>query len=154
MASKTFDNGTICASEQSVICETVNHDEVVAEFKAQGGYFMSEHECKKVCSILFRNGHSMSPNFVGHDAQSIAKAAGICVPADTKVLIGEQHGVGPDWPLSYEKLTTVLGFYTVADWHEACDLSITLLQNGIGHTMNIHTEDKEIVRKFLSLIHI
>ena len=90
----------------------------------------------------------MSPNFVGHAALDIAKAAGICVPADTKVLIGEQHGVGPEWPLSYEKLTTVLGFYTVADWHEACDLSIALLQNGIGHTMNIHTEDKEIVRKF------
>ena len=139
MASKTFDNGTICAS---------NHDEVVAEFKSQGGYFMSEEECSKVCKILFRNGHSMSPNFVGHAALDIAKAAGICVPADTKVLIGEQHGVGPEWPLSYEKLTTVLGFYTVADWHEACDLSIALLQNGIGHTMNIHTEDKEIVRKF------
>ena len=148
MASRTFDNGTICASEQSVICETCNHDEVVAEFKSQGGYFMSEEECSKVCKILFRNGHSMSPNFVGHAALDIAKAAGICVPADTKVLIGEQHGVGPEWPLSYEKLTTVLGFYTVADWHEACDLSIALLQNGIGHTMNIHTEDKEIVRKF------
>lgn len=148
MASKTFDNGTICASEQSVICETCNHDEVVAEFKRQGGYFMSEEECAKVCKILFRNGHAMSPNFVGHDAQSIAHAAGICVPADTRVLIGEQHGVGPEWPLSYEKLTTVLGFYTVADWHEACELSIALLQNGIGHTMNIHTQDKEIVRKF------
>jgi acetaldehyde dehydrogenase (acetylating) len=148
VASKTFDNGTICASEQSVICETCNHDEVVAEFKKQGGYFMSEEECAKVCKILFRNGHSMSPNFVGHAALDIAKAAGISVPADTKILIGEQHGVGPEWPLSYEKLTTVLAFYTVADWHEACDLSIALLQNGIGHTMNIHTEDKEIVRKF------
>ncbi|WP_448983577.1 acetaldehyde dehydrogenase (acetylating) [Olsenella uli] len=148
MASKTFDNGTICASEQSVICETCNRDEVVAEFRKQGGYFMSEGECDKVCRILFRNGHSMSPNFVGHAAADIAKAAGIVVPADTRVLIGEQHGVGDKWPLSYEKLTTVLGFYVVSDWHEACDLSIALLQNGIGHTMNIHTEDKEIVRKF------
>ncbi len=148
IASKTFDNGTICASEQSIICETVNHDEVVAEFKRQGGYFMTEEECKKVCALLFRNGHSMSPKFVGHSPQSIADAAGIHIPEGTKVLIGEQHGVGDAWPLSYEKLTTVLGFYTVSNWEEACDLSIELLQNGIGHTMSIHTEDKDIVRKF------
>lgn len=148
IASKTFDNGTICASEQSIICEAVNHDEVVAEFKRQGGYFMTEDECKKVCALLFRNGHSMSPKFVGHSPQSIAEAAGIHIPEGTKVLIGEQHGVGDAWPLSYEKLTTVLGFYTVSNWEEACDLSIELLQNGIGHTMSIHTTDKDIVRKF------
>ncbi len=57
-------------------------------------------------------------------------------------------GVGDGYPLSYEKLTTVLAFYTVKDWHEACDLSIKLLQNGIGHTMSIHTEDKDMVMKF------
>ena len=148
LASKTFDNGTICASEQSVICETVNHDEVVAEFKRQGAYFMTEDECHKVCQLLFRNGHSMSPKFVGRSPKVIADAAGIHIPDGTRVLIGEQHGVGEKWPLSFEKLTTVLGFYTVSNWEEACDLSIALLQNGIGHTMSIHTESKDIVRKF------
>ena len=148
MASKTFDNGTICASEQSVICETCNREAVIAEFTRQGGYFMSEDECNKVCALLFRNGHAMSPKFVGRSAQVIADAAGITVPAGTRVLIGEQHGVGDKWPLSYEKLTCVLGFYTVSNWEEACDLSIALLQNGIGHTMSIHTESKDIVRKF------
>ncbi len=148
IASKTFDYGTICASEQSIVCETCNRDEVISEFKRQGGYFMTEEECSKVCRLLFRNGHAMSPNFVGHSPQSIAQAAGISIPEGTKVLIGEQHGVGDKWPLSYEKLTTVLGFYTVSNWEEACDLCIQLLQNGIGHTFNIHTEDKEIVRKF------
>ncbi|MCC6102457.1 MAG: acetaldehyde dehydrogenase (acetylating) [Olegusella sp.] len=148
IASKTFDYGTICASEQSVICETCNRDEVIAEFQKQGGYFMSKEECNKVCKLLFRNGHAMSPNFVGHSPQSIAEAAGIVIPEGTKVLIGEQYGVGDKWPLSFEKLTTVLGFYTVTNWEEACDLCIQLLQNGIGHTLNIHTEDKEIVRKF------
>ena len=59
MASKTFDNGTICASEQSIICEECNHDQVVAELKAQGGYFMTKEETKKVCGLLFKNGHSM-----------------------------------------------------------------------------------------------
>ena len=148
IASKTFDNGTICASEQSIICESCNRDAVVAEFKSQGGYFLTEEECARVCSLLFRNGHAMCPKFVGRDAQAIAHAAGIEVPKDTKVLIGEQGGVGDKWPLSFEKLTCVLAFYTVENWEEACDLSIALLQNGIGHTMSIHTEDKTIVRKF------
>lgn len=148
MASKTFDNGTICASEQSVICEECNRDAVIAEFKKQGGYFMTAEETAKVCKLLFKNGHSMSAKFVGRSAQVIATAAGISIPEGTRVLIGEQQGVGDGYPLSYEKLTTVLGFYTVRDWHEACELSMKLLQNGIGHTMNIHTNDPQIVREF------
>lgn len=148
IASKTFDNGTICASEQSVVCEEVNRDQVIAEFKRQGGYFMTAEETDKVCKLLFKNGHAMSARFVGRSPQVIASAAGIHIPEGTRVLLGEQKGVGEGYPLSYEKLTTVLGFYTVRDWHEACELSIQLLQNGIGHTMNIHTENSEIVREF------
>lgn len=148
ITSKTFDNGTICASEQSIIVEKCNRDKVIAEFKSQGGYFMTKEETDKVCKLLFRNGTSMNPKFVGRSPQVIAKAANISIPEGTKVLIGEQFGVGPEWPLSYEKLTTVLGFYTVSDWEEACELSIELLQNGIGHTMSLHTEDKEIAKKF------
>lgn len=148
LASKTFDYGTICASEQTVIVEECNRDQVVAEFKKQGGYFMSAEETAKVCKLLFKNGHAMNAKFVGRSPQVIAAAAGFPIPEGTKVLIGEQQGVGPDYPLSYEKLTTVLGFYTVKDWHEACELCIKLLQNGIGHSMSIHTEDKDIVMKF------
>ena len=149
LASKTFDYGTVCASEQSVICEECNRDAVIAEFKKQGGYFMTAEETAKVCSLLFKNGgHSMSAKFVGRSPQVIATAAGINIPEGTRVLIGEQQGVGDGYPLSYEKLTSVLAFYTVRDWHEACELSIKLLQNGIGHTMNIHTNDPQIVREF------
>jgi acetaldehyde dehydrogenase (acetylating) len=148
IASKTFDNGTICASEQSIICEECNHNLVVEEFKKQGGYFMTTEETNKVCALLFKNGHNMNAKFVGRSPQVIAKAAGISIPEGTKVLIGEQKGVGEGYPLSFEKLTTVLGFYTVKDWKEACELSIQLLQNGIGHTMSIHTEDRDIVMKF------
>lgn len=149
IASKTFDNGTICASEQSIIVEECNKDAVVAELKHQGGYFMTEEETNKVCALLFKNGgHSMNAKFVGRSPEVIAKAAGITIPEGTKVLIGEQKGVGEGYPLSYEKLTTVLAFYTVKDWKEACELSIELLQNGIGHTMSIHTEDMDIVKKF------
>ncbi|MBU3145255.1 acetaldehyde dehydrogenase (acetylating) [Clostridium sp. CF012] len=148
IASKTFDYGTICASEQSIIVEECNHDQVVAELKKQGGYFMTAEETAKVCALLFKNGHTMSAKFVGRSPQVIATSAGISIPEGTKVLIGEQQDVGEAYPLSYEKLTTVLAFYTVKDWHEACDLSIKLLQNGIGHTMSIHTEDRDIVMKF------
>lgn len=149
ISSKSFDYGTICASEQSIVVEECNRDQVVAELKKQGGYFMSAEETAKVCGLLFRkDGHTMSAKFVGRSPQVIAAGAGISIPEGTKVLIGEQQGVGEEYPLSYEKLTSVLAFYTVKDWHEACDLSIRLLQHGIGHTMNIHTEDREIVKQF------
>ncbi|KMO86891.1 acetaldehyde dehydrogenase [Megasphaera cerevisiae DSM 20462] len=149
MISKTFDYGTICASEQSVIVEEGNRAQVIEEFRRLGGYFMNKEETGKVCSLLFKNGHNMNAQFVGRAPQVIADAAGIVIPANTKVLIGEQDGVGEGYPLSYEKLTTVLGFYTVKDWHEACELCIRLLKNcGMGHTMSIHTDDPEIVRRF------
>jgi len=148
MTSKTFDNGTICASEQSLICEYCNKDAVVAEFQRQGGYFMTEDETNRVCKLLFKNGHAMNAKYVGRAATVIAAAAGFSVPEGTRVLIGAQNGVGEGNPLSYEKLTTVLGFYVVNDWHEACELSIKLLQNGIGHTMSLHTEDRNVVLEF------
>lgn len=148
MASKTFDNGTICASEQSIICEECNKDAVIAEFKAQGAYFMTDEETKTVCKLLFKNEHTMNAKFVGKTALVIAEAAGISVPFNTRVLIGYQAGAGDEYPLSYEKLTSVLAFYVVKDWREACDLSIQLLQNGIGHTMSLHTNDRNIVLEF------
>ena len=148
IASKTFDNGTICASEQSIICEESNKLAVIKEFDKNGGYFMTEEETDKVCKILFKNGYTMDAKYVGKSAEVIANGAGFKIPEGTKVLIGKQEGVGKGYPLSFEKLTTVLAFYTVKDWHEACDLSIQLLQNGIGHTMSIHTENLEIVKEF------
>ena len=148
MASKTFDNGTICASEQSIICETCNRQQVVDELKRQGAYFMTREETEKVCRLLFKNGHAMNARFVGRTPDVIAQAAGISIPMGTRVLIGEQDGVGEGYPLSYEKLTTVLAFYTVEDWKQACELSMQLLQNGIGHTMSLHTQNEDIVRKF------
>ncbi len=148
LASKTFDYGTICASEQSVICEECNKEAVVKAFKSKGGYFMNREETDRVCQLLFKNGHSMNAKFVGRSPQVIADAAGISIPQGTTVLLGEQYGVGEGNPLSYEKLTSVLAFYTVKDWHEACELSIQLLQNGIGHTMSLHTEDSNIISEF------
>ena len=149
MASKTFDNGTICASEQSIICEEANQSEVIKEFIKAGAYFMTDDETAKVCALLFKNNMAMNAKYVGKDAKFIASGAGISIPDNTKVLIGRQYGVGKDHPLSHEKLTTVLAFYVVKNWEEACHLSIDLLQNGIGHTMSIHTNNEDIVNKFM-----
>ncbi|AFQ46190.1 acetaldehyde dehydrogenase (acetylating) [Desulfosporosinus meridiei] len=149
IASKTFDNGTICASEQSVIVEECLRDQVMEEFKRQGGYFMTPEETSKVAKNLFTRNHAMNAKMVGRSAAVIAEGAGITVPLGTKVLLGEQHGVGEQYPLSYEKLTTVLAFYTVKDWEEACDLCIKLLNNGgVGHSLSIHTQNPEMALKF------
>lgn len=145
IASKTFDYGTVCASEQSIVVEESIAAQVEAEFKAQGCYFMTDEETKAVCKILFKNGFAMNAKFVGRPPQVIADAAGITIPAGTKILLGRQQGVGAVAPLSYEKLTTVLGYYVVKDWHEACELCMAILENcGTGHTMTLHTQDPEI----------
>ena len=82
-----------------------------------------EQELDVVCKALFKNGFAMNAQFVGRSPKQIAEKTGIKIPEGTTVLIGEQKGVGKEYPLSYEKLTTVLAFYTVKDWKEACELS-------------------------------
>lgn len=145
IASKTFDYGTVCASEQSIIVEECIALQVEEEFKRQGCYFMTADETKAVCKVLFKNGFTMNAKFVGRPPQIIADAAGINIPNGTKILIGKQRGVGPSDPLSYEKLTTVLGYYVVKDCEEACNLCIKILENcGTGHTMTLHTKNPEI----------
>lgn len=149
IASQSFDNGTICASEQAIIVEECIKEEVVAELKRQGAYFMNAQELSVVCKALFKDGYAMNAQLVGRSPEQIANKAGIRIPEGTTVLIGEQDGVGKGYPLSFEKLTTVLAFYTVKNWEEACELSIKLLNNGgVGHSMSIHTEDPEMVMKF------
>ena len=149
IASKTFDYGTVCASEQTIITEECIQDQVEAEFKKQGCYFMTAEETEKVCKLLFKKGFAMNAQFVGRPPHVIAKAAGIVIPEGTKILLGRQHGVGKDAPLSYEKLTTVLGYYVVKDWREACELCIEILSNcGTGHTMTLHTNNQELAMLF------
>lgn len=149
IVSKTFDNGTICASEQAVIVEACIRERVIDEFKRQGGYFMTPEETEAVGRKLFVRGHAMNAKLVGRSAEVIAKSAGFSIPSGTKVLLGEQQGVGEGYPLSYEKLTSVLGFYTANDWQEACELCIKLLNNGgVGHSLSLHTENEEVVMKF------
>ena len=147
--SKTFDNGTICASEQSIVTEACIKDQVIAEVKKQGGYFMSEEETAKVGRFIMRANGTMNPKIVGKSAQVIADMAGITIPAGTRVLVSPQKTVGKDNPYSREKLCPILAFYVEENWESACKRSIEILQNeGAGHTMTLHTEDMEVVRAF------
>ena len=149
MSSKTFDNGTICASEQSIVTESCIAAKVRATLEAQGAYFLQGEKLEKVKNVMERGNGSMNPAIVGRDALSIAHVAGIDVPAGTRLLISDEKGVGPKYPFSKEKLTALLGFYVVEDWHEACELCTALLHNGgVGHSLSIHSRNEEVIREF------
>lgn len=149
MSSKTFDNGTVCASEQSIVTERCIADKVRATLIAQGGYFLEGEKLNKVKAVMERGNGSMNPDIVGRDAQYIAKQAGIEIPSGTRLLISDEPGVGAKYPFSKEKLTALLGFYVVEDWREACELCIKLLENGgIGHSLAIHSNNEQVIREF------
>lgn len=148
--SKTFDNGTICASEQAVIAEEPVKEQVIAEMKAQGAYFLNKEEIERVTRVVMTPKGGMNPALVGRSALVVADRAGIKVPGGTRVLVAPLDGYGQDYPLSHEKLTTVLAFYSAKDWHDACLLSIELLKlGGIGHSFVIHTRDEQVAREFI-----
>ncbi len=149
MDSKTFDNGTICASVQSIITVRCIEREVVEEVTRQGGYFMSEPESEKLSKFILRANGTMNPQIVGKSADRLAEMAGIRIPAGTRVLISRQKSVGKNNPYSREKLCPILAFYVEEDWEAACRRSIEILYNeGAGHTMTIHSEDKNVIREF------
>ncbi len=147
--SKTFDNGVICASEQSIVTEEIIRNQVIDELKRQGAYFLNKDERNKVGSILMRANNTMNPKIVGKTALYIAAMAGITVPTTTKVLVSEETEVSHINPYSREKLCPVLGFYTEETWEKACEKCIEILENeGIGHTMSMHTNNENIVKEF------
>ena len=147
--SKTFDNGTICASEQSIVTEKCIEDSVVNEVKKQGGYFLSPEESEKVGRFIMRANGTMNPAIVGKSAGYIADMAGIRIPEGTRILVSPQTTVGKNNPYSREKLCPILAFYVEENWESACKRCMEILFNeGVGHTMTIHSEDKNIIREF------
>ncbi|MBI6528214.1 acetaldehyde dehydrogenase (acetylating) [Proteus vulgaris] len=149
ITSKTFDNGVICASEQSIIVERCIYNEVHRELLAQGAYFMNDEEATKVASMLLRANGTINPAVVGKDAIYLSQRAGFSVPANTRVLIALQDTVSPKNPYSREKLCPILGMYIEEDWKSACDRVVQLLTNeGLGHTLVIHTKNEDVIRQF------
>src|SRR6266446_249833 len=121
ITGKTFDNGVLCSSENSVVADQAIADDVKREFQGQGGYFMNKAEAEAVARVLVTPQRLPSPALVGKSAVFIAGKCGITVPAETRVLLAPLQGVGRDYPLSMEKLCPVLSFYVVSDWREGCE---------------------------------
>ncbi|RME73212.1 MAG: aldehyde dehydrogenase family protein [Planctomycetota bacterium] len=143
--SQTFDNGTICASEQSIVCLRPLREAMLAELRRQGCHICSAEEIRKLEKIVVR-GKRQNPAIVGQYPRKIAQMAGFRVPDDTTVLICEYEGVGFEHPLSIEKLSPILTFYTVSDLEAAIRQADALLRfGGDGHTLAIYTQHEETV---------
>ena len=141
--SKTFDNGMICASEQSVTVLAPIYDAVKEEFAARGAYFLKGDELDKVRGIILVNG-ALNAKIVGQSAHTIAALAGVEVPAEAKVLIGEIESTDPSEPFAHEKLSTVLSMYKAADFDEALRKAERLVADGgYGHTSALYIDLRE-----------
>lgn len=149
LKSKTFDNGTVCASEQSIIVEQANGRQAEETAKALGYYFMDDTQAKALGAILFKPNGALSPDIVGKSAQILAEKAGFSVPRNTKILVAKEQDAGEKYPYSHEKLCPVLGWYQVSSREEAKALAIRILSHeGVGHTFSIHAKDTDVVRSF------
>ncbi|BDR65103.1 acetaldehyde dehydrogenase (acetylating) [Clostridium tetani] len=147
--SKTFDNGVICASEQSIVVENSMKEIVKEELIKQGAYFLNEEESEKLGKFILRSNGTMNPMIVGKSVEKLSEMSGLNVKKGSKVLISEQTTVGKNNPYSREKLTPILAFYTVNDVEEGIKLCTEILMNeGKGHTLVLHSEDNEVIKNF------
>jgi acetaldehyde dehydrogenase (acetylating) len=149
-AGKTFDYGTICSSEQAIVAEEAVRERVLEECFGQGAYFLSEDEIRQLGSLVFLGGaHVPNTQVVGRPATVIAEMAGIKVPATTRVLIAKLEGVGREFPLSAEKLSPILAFYSAANLGAGIDVCVRLLHHGgLGHTAAIHSQSEAAVKQY------
>jgi acetaldehyde dehydrogenase (acetylating) len=149
LTSKTFDNGTICASEQAVVADAPVAKQIRQEFEAQGGHFLSASEADQLAKVVSTAGRALNPAIVGKSVEVIAKMAGLSIPQGTRCLVAEVGGVGREHPLSMEKLSPILAFY-VEDGLErgAARCFEVLSYGGMGHTAGIHTRSREAATTF------
>lgn len=150
MLSKTFDNGMICASEQAVIVDEEIAPAFEAFMKENSCYFVNEAERKKLeRHVINLEKGAVNAAIVGKSAFEIAQGAGIKVPENTKILLAHIEGVGPEFPLSREKLSPVLAYFTVKDDHEGVALAREMVYfGGMGHSAVIHCQDEAIIEEF------
>ncbi len=140
LMSKTFDNGVVCASEQAVIVVDAIYDQVKERFASHKGYVLSKDEADKVRKIILING-AMNAAIVGQPATKIAEMAGVKVPADTKILIGEGVKVCEEEEFAHEKLSPTLGMFRAKNFEEAVDMACDMVNlGGIGHTSGLYTD--------------
>ena len=149
LTGKCFDNGTLCSSEQAIVCDEAVKDQVLEELKKQGAHVCSPSEKKLLETTIQTPRRTLNTKIVGKSAVKIAEIAGFSVDARTRALVAHADGVGPQYPISMEKLSPTLAFYVVRDWKDGCAKCIEILNfGGLGHTLSLHTRDEEVVRQF------
>ncbi|MBR5911687.1 MAG: bifunctional acetaldehyde-CoA/alcohol dehydrogenase [Bacteroidales bacterium] len=150
MMSKTFDNGMICASEQAVIVDKVISNLFESYMKENSCYFLNEAEIEKVSKFVINiEKGAVNPDVVGKSAYWIADKSGVKVPENTKILIARLKDVGPEYPLSREKLSPVLAYYVVNNHVEGFEMCRKMLDmGGLGHTAIIHSTNDDLIEKF------
>jgi acetaldehyde dehydrogenase (acetylating) len=146
---KTFDNGVLCSSPNSVVVDESVSEEAHRRFEAEGAYFINDREIDVLAKALVSPQRLPNPALVGRPAAYIAEKVGITVPSGTRALIAPLKGVGRDYPLSIEKLCPILSWYVVKDWREGCERCIQILRyGGMGHTMSIHSQNDDVILEF------
>lgn len=147
-ASQSFDNATLCCSEQGLVLDAPIAKQLVAELVKRGAHVCDDDETKKLGKLCNVRGH-MNADVVGLDPWRIAEMAGFAVPKHTTLLLAWQGGVGREWPLSIEILAPVLSLHLVDGWQEGCKTSIAMLEaDGLGHTLGIHARDERVLDAF------
>ena len=149
LTSTCFDNGTICASEQSVVVDAPVAAQVREQFKLQGGHFLSPAEADAVAKVLLTPQRTLNPGIVGRSAQYIADLAGVSIPAGTRCLLADCSGVGRDFPWSIEKLSPTLAFFVAEGVEQGAARCHEVLQfGGMGHTAGMHTRSREAAIRY------
>ena len=149
LTSTCFDNGTICASEQSVVADAPIEDEVREQFRVQGGHFLNSTEADAVGKILLTPQRTLNPGIVGKSADYIANLAGVSIPAGTRCLLADCAGVGRDYPWSIEKLSPTLAFFVADGLENGANRCEEILKyGGMGHTAGMHTQSREAAIRY------
>ncbi|MDR3601625.1 MAG: bifunctional acetaldehyde-CoA/alcohol dehydrogenase [Desulfosporosinus sp.] len=152
--SKTFDNGMVCASEQSVIVDEEIAAQVMSYMQEMKCYYLKPDEIKKLeAAVVNPENNGISSEIVGKSAFYIATRAGVAVPEDTKILLAELAGVGEQYPLSREKLSPILAYYKVKDSQQGIERADQVVRfGGLGHSAVIHSENSLVIEEFAKVI--
>ena len=149
LESKTFDNGTVCASEQSIIVEAPMEGRLLEEGKKLGFYFMDARQAGLLAGLLFRPNGTLNPEIVGKSAPFLAEKAGFSVPEETHILVAREQEAGPTRPYSLEKLCPVLALFVMENEEAVLQRAMEVLTlEGSGHTFVIHAADEAVIRRF------
>ena len=148
-ASQSFDNATLCCSEQALVLDEPIADRMISELVARGAHLCDDRELDLLSSYANKGG-MMNPDLVGRDPHWVAQQAGFEVPRETTILLCPQGGVGKEWPLSIEVLCPLLSVHRVEGWRAGCETSTSLLKfGGLGHTLSLWSREEEVIDAFL-----